>query len=494
MNGLMLDSARTLESRDYYLTMLEFMADRGCDTLLWHFTDDQGCSLRFDCLPEAASPNAYTKPELRYLLTSARRRGISVIPELETLGHTRYLTNARPDLAELKENNDEYTSFCPLHPKARSLVCQLLDEVCELFDSELIHVGLDEVNFGGHPLTIEALKTRTAGDIFAEYVNFLHAELAHRGRRMLMWGDQLLHDPTIAAKLPKDIVVANWQYTPAVPEQTTRQLQDWGFEVISCPALITHDQTLYPGDQFAVPNLRDTARHVKAAGTLGTITTIWTPQRYLHNSLWPAVDLAIGFMTHGGELDVLQRSAAYGREAFGLDEQQADDWANALAEIYALTPMRKPWIAAMKLELDDRLSGIDLRQQAQRWESVAETLVDLRPAIKRNPRIFDAVTLMSEVAAHVWHRARVFRDSKANDQTLARSLALSALLDQAWDHERFEDDPRKYEPIFDFDADNHLLVTFNAGTQRLRESLGLDELAPASKNATPHGISRSADN
>lgn len=471
MIGLMLDSARTLESRDYYLKAIEFMEHRGCDTLLWHFTDDQGCSLRFDALPESASPNAYLKPELRYLISDAQRRGIDVIPELETLGHTRYLTNARADLAELKENNEEYTSLCPLHPKTRALVAELLDEVCELFKSEFVHVGLDEVNFGGHPLTAEALKTRSSGEVFADYVIFLHRELAARGRRMIMWSDKLLHDPSVAELLPKDIVIANWQYTPKVPDETTRRLQDWGFEVISCPALITHDQTLYPGDQFAVPNLRDTADHSERFNTLGTITTIWTPQRYLHDALWPAVHLAVEFMTRGASLDVVESSQRFAIDFYGLAPEFATVWSKAMADVYELSPMRKPWVAAMKLEMDDRLDGVDVAEQSRRWASIAGMLVDLRSEVTSEHLSFDSLILMCEVAAHVWERAVLVGKNKANDQTLARSVSLGDMLDEAWDRERFADDPRKREPVFRFDADNHLLIAFEAGTSELRRHL-----------------------
>jgi len=89
----MLDSARCLESRSYYRQFIDFAAERGAKTLLWHFTDDQGCSMQFDTLPTAASANAYSKAELRELITYAGERGIMVIPELETLGHTRYITS-----------------------------------------------------------------------------------------------------------------------------------------------------------------------------------------------------------------------------------------------------------------------------------------------------------------------------------------------------------------------------------------------------------------
>ena len=58
--GVMLDSARALENRDFYRTSIDFLAARDVTRLLWHFTDDQGCAARLPSVPEAASPHAYS--------------------------------------------------------------------------------------------------------------------------------------------------------------------------------------------------------------------------------------------------------------------------------------------------------------------------------------------------------------------------------------------------------------------------------------------------
>lgn len=462
MRGFMLDSARTLEARDYYPRFIDFIADRGCDTLLWHFSDDQGCSLRFDSLPGAASPNAYTKAELRGLLAHAKRRGVTVIPELETLGHTRYITRARADLAELSENDEAFTSLCPVHPRTREVVGTLLDEVCELFDAPLVHVGLDEVNFGDHPLTRAALRQRTHGQLFADHINFLHQRLAARGKRMMMWGDHLLKDDAIAAAIPRDILIANWQYAPTIPAETTRRLRGWGFEVVMCPALISYDQPLFPGDAFAVPNLRNTAAHVAETHSIGTITTVWTPQRYLHDALWPAVHLAADFMRHGPGVALRDSLRGFAESFHGLTPSER--WLDAMATLFERSPMRKQWVAALRLELDERLANVDLRGEADTWVGVLDALAAERAGVRHEVERYDALVLMVELLAHVWDRAARAKAGAIDDETRRRSRAMGERLSAAWDRERFADDPRKHAPVFTFDADNHLLVAFGQGT------------------------------
>lgn len=469
MQGFLLDSARTLERRSYYPRFIDFIADRGCDTVLWHFTDDQGCSLRFDSLPEAASPNAYTKPELRDLIGYARDRGVRMIPELAALGHTRYITRARPDLAELSENDAVFTSLCPVHPRTRRVLAGLLDEVVELFDDERVHVGLDEVNFGDHPLTRAALETQTPGELFADHVNFLHAHLAAAGRRMMMWGDWILKDPVAARRIPKDVLMANWQYTPEVPADTTRRLQEQGFEVVSCSAMISHDQPLFPGERFALGNLRDTPRHAGLHLTRGVLTTVWTPQRFLPESLWAAVHYAAE-LKQDPATGVAESMRRFAESFHGF--AASPDWLQAIRVVFDESPMRKPWVAALRLELDDgRLSEIDLAARAACWRTCFATLSDAASAVTKEPAAYASLVLMAELSAHAWERAAAVQNRVATADLVATGERLTRALEAAWDRDRYADDPRKHTPAFPFDRDDHLLQAFAAGTETLRAAV-----------------------
>ncbi|QDU70460.1 family 20 glycosylhydrolase [Mucisphaera calidilacus] len=469
MVGFMLDSARLLESRGYYLRFIDHMAETGCDTLLWHFTDDQGCSLRFDSLPEAASNNAYSKPELRELLAYARDRGVAVIPELETLGHTRYITRSRSDLAELSENDEVFTSLCPVHPRSREVVGLLIDEVCDLFESALVHVGLDEVNFGTHPMTREALASSSSSELFADYIRFVHGRLARHGKRMMMWGDHLLKDPVIAEAIPKDILIANWQYTAKVPDATTPKLTGYGFEVVNCPAMISYDQPLAPGERFALENLRDTARHAREYQTKGVITTIWTPQRFFPDSLWPSAAYAAALMIEGPDAlmaDVLTRFF----EA-RLGSPVSNGWVNALCELHQVMPMRDPWVAALRVDINELRDDVNLHRTAQQARRIYQALLDDRPDGWLDDRCCRALLLVAELHAHVWERVAAMQIAREDAALLAVSESLGERLSACWDEDRFADDPRKWQPVFPFDRDDHLLIAFDRGTTLLREAV-----------------------
>lgn len=474
MNGFMLDSARCLEGRRYYRRFIEFAADRGIDTLLWHFTDDQGCSMRFDALPAAASPYAYSKRELRAVVDFARERGITIIPELATLGHTRYITGV-PEYADLAETQDFYSSICPVHPRAQDLIERLLDEVVEVFDAPLVHLGLDEINCGHHPLTRAALASHSTGELFAQHAVRLHKQLARHGRRAMMWADQLLGDPTIVPLLPRDILMCNWQYDPDVCHSTTQRLLDWGFEVVVCPALISHNQTLFPSEKFSLPNLRTFTAHLSLdPRVVGTITTIWTPTRFLAEWLWPAVDYAAAIMREGHHVDLRLSLATYARRCHGWVPDAA--WLDAMMALMEHAPRRAEWGAVAQLTEPRFLDRLDLAAEAARFADIRAALRSARTAIRLEQESYDSLLLLADVLAHAWERAHLWRTDQLTPATLQQSQRLTGRLSAAWDAGRFGDDPRKGDPRLLFDRNDHLLLAFEAGTRVLQGVLQADDV------------------
>ncbi|MBC2592909.1 family 20 glycosylhydrolase [Ruficoccus amylovorans] len=461
IHGFMIDSARCLEKREFYERLIDFCAGQGMNTLLWHFSDDQGCSLDFTGVPGIGDPHAYSGDEMRALVRYAQDRGVTLIPELETLGHSRYLTR-HPAYHHLKESDDDFTAICPLHPDTRALMQKLLRELTDIFPSEYIHVGLDEVNLGGHPLTAEALRTRREVDIFAEYVRFIHGELQALGRKMIMWVDQASYDTGLLDIIPADIVIALWQYAPEVTDGLTRSVLDKGFQALLCPGLITYDQQALPGD-FALPNIERMCSYQSLRGRgeiLGALTTIWTPMRYLHDCLWPALRVASDAMATGS-LTLVRSVRSHVEDFHGAVPHP--DLVQPLCRMFELSPRRDEYLAILKAEPGSNTVA-HLQQRSEDWNEVFDCLSGATGHIRRERRAYETLCKFTGWMAYLYRRGAVLAEQGPGtilDDTLAaEGRDWLAWLETVWEHERFPDDPRRHTPLFPWERNEYLLINF----------------------------------
>ncbi|XP_035226677.1 beta-hexosaminidase subunit beta-like, partial [Stegodyphus dumicola] len=100
--GMLIDTARHFQPIKTLKKNLDAMAYNKFNTFHWHIIDDQSFPLESKIYPNltelaAYSPkHVYTHKNIRDIIRYARYRGIRVIPELDTPGHTQALGKAFP--------------------------------------------------------------------------------------------------------------------------------------------------------------------------------------------------------------------------------------------------------------------------------------------------------------------------------------------------------------------------------------------------------------
>lgn len=172
--GMHFDVSRHFRSLDWLKKQVDAMAMLKLNRMHLHLTDAAGWRMEIDSFPRLASfaawrpqhrwtdwntsgqrychstmPGAYggfyTKAQLRELVDYAARRGITVIPEIEMPGHSEEVTAAYP---EVSCTGEPYTSgsLCPGKEATFDMLEKVIDEVIDVFPSELIHIGGDEVD------------------------------------------------------------------------------------------------------------------------------------------------------------------------------------------------------------------------------------------------------------------------------------------------------------------------------------------------------------
>jgi hexosaminidase len=238
--GVMLDSARHFQPVSYVEQLIDRMAMAKLNTLHWHLTDDQGWRIQIDRYPRLISVGAwrqeagaagtnprsgkpvlyggfYSKADIRAVVAFARKRHVTIVPEIEMPGHATAMIAAYPELASIQSpptapSHDWGILPNLLVPKDATFtfIDHVLDEVMALFPGRFIHLGGDEAvkdQWQANPFVqakIKALGLKNADALQGWFTARVGRYLTAHGRRLIGW------DEILGGEVPADAAVMSW--------------------------------------------------------------------------------------------------------------------------------------------------------------------------------------------------------------------------------------------------------------------------------------------
>jgi hypothetical protein len=487
IRGVMVDAARVPESLDYYRRVIEFCSDWELNTLQFRLADDQGSALRFSSVANLVThADAFTPDQLRGLAEYGKAHGVDLIPELESFGHTGYITRS-PAYAHLLDREPqgatEFTGMIPVHPETTELFKKLFREVAAIFPSRYLHGGCDEVNWGGSALSRKALQTKTRPQIWAEYLNALNQLAETLGKQFIVWGDFVVHkEPGILGQLNKSILIMDWNYwdTDAVQfRDALASIRASGLRGIGAPGLISYrwgpragNKSLRNIDAFA-----DAYLAVGDASSLGVILTNWVPSRYIQNSIWDGFAYAAVAFKDGVAAAQTSGHRRFVERHYGA--QWNELWSEAFQLLYDAAPAygEPDTLSSFGLRLpipfsdEEHLTAL-LKGRApgsNPFTRLRSLLVLLEPSVLNNFPDFRALALSVEyLEAIFWRQSVVFEQTagKPIDQESAHVLIqniadrdrnLLKALSEDWDRGRSPHSAAKVAPLFGVSPKDQLL-------------------------------------
>ena len=488
--GLMADAGRMPEDPSYYRQAIDFCHEWNMNAYLISLADDQGCALQFKSHPELIThKNALTHEQAKELAAYARERGVELIPEIESFGHTHFITGV-PQYAHLQDamqgGRGHFSAVSPVAPETLKLFTDLYREAAEIFPSRYFHGGCDEVNWGGSELSREALKTKSRDEIWAEYLNSLDRVARELGKEFIVWGDYVLHkQPGVLPRLNKDIIVMDWQYYVTDPkplEEAARKVVDTGLRAIGAPAIISCRWGPRAGSN-ALRNIEaysEAYRRIDSPRALGVIVTNWVPSRYIQRSLWDTYAYAAVAMNEGG---AVARASAFRRfvEKFYKAEWN-ENWADIFTTLYEITPNQRscspawmrPVLPVPWRSEDDLKAAVQSGMlNAPPFRRLLSQLVFSEAQVRDNLDEFVTFRLSIEYLEHVFWRITVLVEEAGKTNrtpesaaALIRTIAerdqrLLEKLDASWNKGRASDAAARTGPVFDIRPGDQLLYTFH---------------------------------
>ncbi len=136
---------------------------------------------------ELAGGGVLTKAELLKIVNYARSLGIEIIPEIQALSHSYYLTLAHREIAEQPYERFPDT-YCPMNEKSYELYFDIARELHELIGFDKVSIGHDEIRVLGR---CPVCKNYSGHELLAYEINKLHAFYKSMGVKIFMWGEAL---------------------------------------------------------------------------------------------------------------------------------------------------------------------------------------------------------------------------------------------------------------------------------------------------------------
>ncbi len=244
--GCMLDASRHFYSVKFVKKFIDVLALHGLNRFHWHLTDDQGWRYESRSLPELAPKGSwcpdlvtldddgleplpasqktgyyYTREQLKDIVEYAAERYITIIPEVDLPGHMLAALSVYPELGctggpyetypFLPFRGLEKDVLCAGNPKTLEFIKKTLNDLCEIFPSEYIHIGGDESprdRWRECPkcqARMKELNLEKEAQLQTYLVKEIETFLTSKGRKLIGW------DEILEGGLSEGATVMSWR-------------------------------------------------------------------------------------------------------------------------------------------------------------------------------------------------------------------------------------------------------------------------------------------
>lgn len=263
---------------------LDEMAMYKYNTFHWHLTEDQGWRLEIKKYPNLVDKGSwrdetivgrnsdnkydgigyggfYTQDQVNEIVKYAADRFITVVPEIEMPGHSSAALAAYPELGctggpyKVAEKWGIFDDvFCAGKEETFKFLDNVIDEVCEMFPSQYIHIGGDEcpkTSWKKCPLCQKRIKDeglKDENELQSYFIRRIEKYLISKGRKLIGW------EEILEGGLAPEATVMAWKRNTPAGSEAAKQKHD----VIRCPAThcyfnyyqvkdVTNEPPGYPG-------------------------------------------------------------------------------------------------------------------------------------------------------------------------------------------------------------------------------------------------------
>ena len=239
--GFLLDVARTFQPVHEVKRAIDYMAFCKMNKLHFHLVDNPAWRIELKKYPQFAQEGGfrggnsklhpiygsfnhkyggyYTQEELRDIVAYAAQRNIEVIPEIDMPGHSKALGVVHPEILCNFKPDTSHTNgidirnvWCAAKESNYALVEDIIKELVEIFPSEYIHIGGDEVKFSQWKQCPDCQRLmkekglKNENQLEQYFLNRVSDILTKYNRKAVVWDEAVE-----GGLLPKTTMVTGWR-------------------------------------------------------------------------------------------------------------------------------------------------------------------------------------------------------------------------------------------------------------------------------------------
>ncbi len=237
------------------------------------FTYYMECQYHFKKHPKIGPEDGSLEPEdLKALVAFSKAYYMDILGNQQSFAHFGNILK-HDEYASVRENMGVLS---PAKEESYELLDDLYSEVCPLLPFEMFNVCCDETHGLDKGPSKELAAEIGVGGVYVRHIRRIHDILKNKyNKRMMMWGDIILHHPDKLDQIPKDTVMLTWGYGARDSfEHQIIPFKESGYEFFVCPG-ISNWRLILPNFAVATTNIRNFVRDGAKLGAIGMLNTDW---------------------------------------------------------------------------------------------------------------------------------------------------------------------------------------------------------------------------